>query len=69
MTSSLAYNTTFECTFPDRRDWEHGEIMNMDDINIFTDGSKMECGTGAGVFSSDIGINNSIKLLDCCTVE
>lgn len=65
---SLTFDNLFDVRFPRRIEWDKGEPLIGFDTRVFTDGSKMECGTGAGVFSEEASINLSFKLPDKCSV-
>ena len=53
--------------FPSRESWTNGSLP-LPGLSIFTDGSKMEEGTGAGVYCRELGIRNSYKLNNDCSV-
>ena len=62
------FDHKFSCQINDRDDWMRNQVISTDDLNIYTDGFKMDCGAGAGIYSTDIGIAESIKLHDKNTV-
>ena len=65
---SLSFENNVKILFPSRKDWKKGTTTKDYDICVYTDGSKMDCGVGAGVFSEDVGINISIRLPDDASV-
>lgn len=67
--NKMDFNIKFKVTLPRREDWERGEVMRTDNgISIFTDGSKTEDGTGAGLFISDPNRSQSYRLESHVTV-
>ncbi|XP_073822991.1 uncharacterized protein [Musca autumnalis] len=52
---------------PHRDDWTRN-CPPLDCIKIYTDGSKMESGTGAGVYSNSLNLRLSFKLKENCSV-
>lgn len=48
---------------PSREEWDNNEVLGSD-VEVFTDGSKMDCGTGSGVFVESLNIEESYKLDD-----
>lgn len=62
MLEELSFGNNFSCQINNREDWAGGIVVSSDDLNIYTDGSKMDCGTGAGVYSADLELAESIKL-------
>ena len=45
------FDKNFEVSIPHRTEWENSIEFNEEDIVTYTDGSKMEQGTGAGIHS------------------
>lgn len=68
MIEILDFTVPFEISFPNRDDWNNNKVLRPNEISIFTDGSKMDSGVGAGVFSDFGNIKLSYKLRDECTV-
>lgn len=68
MTPNLRFNGIFELHIPSRDEWSSDSIARNEDINIYTDDSKMERGTGVGIYSDTLGMNESIKMRDSCSV-
>ncbi|XP_058987393.1 uncharacterized protein LOC131806753 [Musca domestica] len=56
-----------EIHIPDREAWSQNSPP-FRGISVYTDGSKMECGTGAGVFCDTLNIRESYKLRNNCSV-
>ncbi|XP_073821296.1 uncharacterized protein [Musca autumnalis] len=52
---------------PNREAWTHN-TPPLDGIEVYTDGSKMENGTGAGVYSDILNLQLSFKLNKECSV-
>lgn len=52
----------FTVRFSSKYDWKSGDILGNYDSTIFTDGSKMQCGVGAGIFSKTLNIAVSYRL-------
>ena len=50
------------------RDWKSLPHRIADTINIFMDGSKLNNQVGGGVYSAEMGIYESFRLPDHCTV-
>jgi ribonuclease HI len=68
LTPIYCFNRRFELYIPERDEWQDRDIGVDDDIKVYTDGSKMECGTGSGIYSGSLGFNESIRLMNSCTV-
>lgn len=62
------FQRTFRIRIPSREDWTAGSVIQGNAISVFTDGSKMEMGTGSGVYSEDLDIRVSMRLPDECSV-
>jgi ribonuclease HI len=58
----------FTTKIPSREEWVEKEHEQYGTTNIFTDGSKLAEQVGFGIFSSDIGINQSHRIPDYCSV-
>lgn len=58
----------FQLVYPSREDWSNDSILNESEISVFTDGSKMESGTGAGFFCDQLNISKSFRLPELCSV-
>ncbi|XP_073811046.1 uncharacterized protein [Musca autumnalis] len=56
-----------EVRIPDREAWTHNSSP-LPGIEVYTDGSKMEGGTGAGVYSDTLNLRISYKLSENCSV-
>lgn len=65
-TPQYIFDKNFKVTIPQRNLWEENNPLSFEDINIFTDGSKMETGSGIGIFSMNPNIEIS-KPLDTYT--
>lgn len=52
----------------DRSEWEDGVPQSLSGVLIYTDGSKMETGSGAGIFCEELHLSMSIRLHDDCSV-
>lgn len=61
------FRKPFSVIIPNREDWKHPENI-IRGTPIFTDGSKMDKGTGAGVFSEALQISESYKLTSECSI-
>ncbi|XP_055858922.1 retrovirus-related Pol polyprotein from type-1 retrotransposable element R1 isoform X1 [Episyrphus balteatus] len=63
-------NTVMNCkvSFPSRSDWEEGIVTRGFDTCIFTDGSKMDCGVGSGVYYESLNISKSFRLPNFASV-
>lgn len=57
---SLDFNSHFQVGIPSRREWRSGIIGEDDTTSIYTDGSKMDCVVGVGVYSTDLDTSISI---------
>lgn len=62
ITPTLHFDNAFSTVFPSREDWDSERLLGKSDIEVFTDGSKMECGTGSGVFAESLNIEEYYKL-------
>ena len=65
--SQLDFGATPDIVFPSRDEWI-GTAKIFDGNAVFTDGSKMNVGTGAGVYIMDTDIKYSYRLPDECSV-
>ena len=54
----------FSCVFPTRSMWKDENPTNGFDWKVYTDGSKVEWGCGAGFHVSNTHIKQSFKLLN-----
>lgn len=52
----------FEAHIPERSEWANNEPPKEGDIVIYTDGSKTDEGTGAGIYCEELNYNISIPL-------
>lgn len=64
----MDFRAPFSTQTPTREQWESNSVINADDIQIFTDGSKMEQGTGSGIHCEALQINESHRLPNDCSV-
>ncbi|XP_037941860.1 uncharacterized protein LOC119674776 [Teleopsis dalmanni] len=48
--------------------WKKGMVPKCNTINVFTDGSKMEVGVGAGIYCAELSIRMPFKLPNYCSV-
>jgi ribonuclease HI len=62
METEYRFERNFETFFPDREEFSEGDVPVKGDVAIFTDGSKDEGGTGAGIWCEELGLNISIPL-------
>lgn len=53
------FDKNYNVTIPHRTEWQNEYLCESDSMNIFTDGSKMEEGTGIGIFATNPTINVS----------
>ena len=51
MSPKMDFDHNFFLKIPSREDWECNRVQNTQDIEIFTVGSKMETGAGAGIYT------------------
>lgn len=58
----------FKVKIPTRKEWKEGNILRETDSVLYTDGSKMDCGVGAGVFSESNNISKKYRLPDTSSV-
>ncbi|XP_017490460.1 PREDICTED: uncharacterized protein LOC108378663 [Rhagoletis zephyria] len=65
-TDYIVGNLDFSCNvqvlFPSRRDWRRDRVAYREKISLYTNGSKMDCGVGAGVYSKELGVALSLRL-------
>ena len=64
----MDFDHTFSIKISSREDWECNRVQNTQDIEIFTDGSKMETGTGAGIYCHSLQIEQSFRLPNDCSI-
>lgn len=64
----LIFDREFHTTIPSRAEWEENTVTSSNYLEMYTDGSKTEAGTGSGVYCQQLDINSSIKLPNECTV-
>lgn len=64
----LVLDRKFQVKIPTRKDWRDESVLNGFDTVLFTDGSKMDCGVGAGVYSKSPNIALSYRLPDTSSV-
>ena len=65
MQATFCFERNFETRVPNRSDWED---KTQADVVLYTDGSKTDEGTGAGVYSEEMDYNISIPLGKYTTV-
>ena len=53
---------------PESAQWNGGALQRQRGIPIFTDGSKLGGGTGAGVFCREFGLELHFRLTNNCRV-
>ena len=58
----------FQTIYPTREDWKNPTNFLGEAICIFTDGSKINESAGAGVYSEELNIKQSLRLPDHCSV-
>lgn len=58
----LEFGRNFGIRLPSRNEWKRGDVLRGYDTVLYTDGSKMETGVGAGVFSETLDIERSYRL-------
>lgn len=64
----MNFTKRFDVQFPSRSEWQDGRVVKDFDLTIYTDGSKMDCGVGAGVFSESLNISKSYRLPNAASV-
>ena len=65
---SLSFDKGYEISFPSRKDWVRGGPINIQGTSIYTDGSKMSSGVGAGIYSEKLRLSKSIRLPNTASV-
>jgi len=58
----------FAIVLPSRDEWSEGYSMNDGHLNIFTDGSKLDCKVGGGIYLRELNMRKSFRLPDYCSV-
>ena len=58
----------FSYLIPTRDEWKSNPEQYSGEIDIFTDGSKLDGKVGCGIFSEDVGLNESFRLPNYCSV-
>lgn len=65
----LDFSKGFEVKIPTRKEWDMLKTPHEGyDAVVYTDGSKMDCGVGAGIFSETLNISKSYRLPDHSSV-
>lgn len=62
MEATFKFEKNFETIFSSRQDWSIDGTTVDEDVTVFTDGSKMNEGTGAGIYCKDLKFGVSIHL-------
>ncbi|KAL7725515.1 hypothetical protein ACLKA6_010085 [Drosophila palustris] len=62
------WSDSFTAVIPDRAEWQQETPLRRNELSFYTDGSKTEEGTGAGVYASDPAVQLSFRLPDWCSV-
>ena len=60
--STLKFNEKAKVIFPSRNNWKRALPTRGYDICVYANGSKMDCGVGAGIFSEDVEIRQKYWL-------
>lgn len=61
---TFKFDNPFLTKYPTRQEWDDNEVVGISDIEVFTDGSKMDTGTGSGVFVNSLSVEKFYKLGD-----
>ena len=56
------FDKNFNVILPERNFWENDNPLEPTDVNIYTDGSKMDTGSGSGIYSENPPMSLSIPL-------
>ncbi len=64
----VSFESIVETKFPERDLWSLGQVIRDGEMQVYTNGSKTENGTGSGIFIEELDIRRSYKLSDSCTV-
>ncbi|XP_055857796.1 uncharacterized protein LOC129920526 [Episyrphus balteatus] len=64
----LDLNKNFSILIPEREGWDSNSLISEQGFPFYTDGSKIESGTGDGVFCKPLNIRESYRLPDDCSV-
>lgn len=65
---TTSFNHKFGVAIPEREEWENGPPVAENSCLIFTDGSKMDTGVGAGVFSWHLNLSSWTRMESHATV-
>lgn len=69
MLPRYSFQNRFEIIIPTRQEWESGNVLRqLGNTTCYTDGSKMETGTGAGVYSGQLSLERTHSLGNYCSV-
>ncbi|KAM8702546.1 hypothetical protein ACLKA7_005662 [Drosophila subpalustris] len=60
--------TPFRTLIPRREEWTAGPPANPGALSFYTDGSKLNNQVGGGAFSQQLGVHDSFRLPDHCSV-
>lgn len=67
MTPHITWYDNIDTILPPREMWDVFE-RQKNEIEVYTDGSKKENGTGSGIFSETLGIQHSARLNNSCSI-
>lgn len=63
------FQKNFKISLPTREQWtNHEQLLDNNALIFYTDGSKMDCGTGSGVYGKNPGMSIIASLSRYCTV-
>lgn len=66
--SEMRFESLYETVIPTRDEWTNNTVIPQNEISVYTDGSKMDIGTGSGIHCESLQIEKSIRLSNICTV-
>ena len=67
LSTQIEWDKELKAVIPSRENWEINN-RNIEGIEVYTDGSRKENGTGCGVFCEKLDINYSARLYDACSI-
>lgn len=63
-TTKIRLDTGYTTSYPKREDWNRDSVTEQVEVSLYTDGSKMSCGVGAGIFDEFWGIETAFNIQD-----
>lgn len=65
---SKLFGNLYNTVIPSREEWRENRVILPNEISVYTEGSKMDCGTGSGFYCEHQQMEESFRLPDTCSV-